>query len=95
MTSRILRIHGEVQGVFYRAWSAGQARSLGLDERFLRYWEFYLCYCEGGFLEHATSDEEGAPTGKSGAKSGGSLFDKINFKSLVAKKPKEASAQAA
>jgi pilus assembly protein CpaE len=46
-------------------------------------------------LEHATSDEEGAPTGKSGAKSGGSLFDKINFKSLVAKKPKEASAQAA
>jgi cyclopropane-fatty-acyl-phospholipid synthase len=33
-----------------------QARALGLDERFLRYWEFYLCYCEGGFLEHATSD---------------------------------------
>jgi cyclopropane-fatty-acyl-phospholipid synthase len=33
-----------------------QARTLGLDERFLRLWEFYLCYCEGGFLEHATSD---------------------------------------
>ena len=33
-----------------------QARALGLDERFLRHWEFYLAYCEGGFLEHATSD---------------------------------------
>jgi cyclopropane-fatty-acyl-phospholipid synthase len=27
-----------------------QARALGLDERFLRLWEFYLCYCEGGFM---------------------------------------------
>ena len=26
-------------------------RALGLDERFLRMWEFYLCYCEGGFAE--------------------------------------------
>ena len=33
-----------------------QARALGLDERFLRMWEFYLCYCEGGFIEHAISD---------------------------------------
>ena len=33
-----------------------QARALGLDERFLRHWEFYLAYFEGGFLEHATSD---------------------------------------
>ncbi|WP_122466250.1 SAM-dependent methyltransferase [Pseudomonas viridiflava] len=24
---------------------------LGYDEYFLRLWEFYLCYCEGGFLE--------------------------------------------
>jgi cyclopropane-fatty-acyl-phospholipid synthase len=29
-------------------------RALGLDERFLRMWEFYLCYCEGGFEERAT-----------------------------------------
>jgi acylphosphatase len=29
-TGRKLRIHGEVQGVFFRAWSAETARSLGL-----------------------------------------------------------------
>lgn len=28
--SRKLRIHGEVQGVWYRAWSAEEARQLGL-----------------------------------------------------------------
>lgn len=26
--------------------------ALGYDETFFRLWEFYLCYCEGGFLEH-------------------------------------------
>lgn len=26
-------------------------RAMGLEERFLRMWEFYLCYCEGGFEE--------------------------------------------
>lgn len=25
--------------------------ALGFDERFARMWEFYLCYCEGGFRE--------------------------------------------
>ena len=29
-TTRRLRIHGHVQGVFYRAWSAEEARALGL-----------------------------------------------------------------
>ncbi len=29
----------------------GEMRSLGLGDRFLRMWEFYLCYCEGGFEE--------------------------------------------
>ncbi len=28
-------------------------KALGYDDRFLRLWEFYLCYCEGGFLERA------------------------------------------
>ena len=26
-------------------------RKMGFDERFIRMWEFYLCYCEGGFRE--------------------------------------------
>lgn len=26
-------------------------RRQGFDERFIRMWEFYLCYCEGGFRE--------------------------------------------
>ena len=30
-----------------------QARAQGHDERFLRMWEFYLAYCEGGFLERS------------------------------------------
>ena len=28
-----------------------EIRELGLDDHFLRMWEFYLCYCEGGFEE--------------------------------------------
>ncbi len=26
--------------------------SLGFDERFVRTWQYYLCYCEAGFREH-------------------------------------------
>lgn len=26
-------------------------RKLGYEERFIRLWRYYLCYCEGGFLE--------------------------------------------
>ncbi|ATJ84388.1 class I SAM-dependent methyltransferase [Halomonas beimenensis] len=28
-------------------------RKLGYDERFIRMWRYYLCYCEGGFLERS------------------------------------------
>jgi cyclopropane-fatty-acyl-phospholipid synthase len=31
-------------------------RKLGLNDSFVRMWEFYLCYCEGGFLERALGD---------------------------------------
>ncbi len=30
-----------------------EVRKLGYDERFVRMWEYYLCYCEGGFLERS------------------------------------------
>jgi cyclopropane-fatty-acyl-phospholipid synthase len=30
-------------------------RELGYDERFRRLWEYYLCYCEGGFQERSIS----------------------------------------
>ncbi|MBW8310873.1 MAG: cyclopropane-fatty-acyl-phospholipid synthase family protein [Rhizobium sp.] len=33
-----------------------EVRALGYDERFIRMWEFYLCYCEGGFLERSIGD---------------------------------------
>jgi cyclopropane-fatty-acyl-phospholipid synthase len=33
-----------------------EVRSLGYDERFVRMWEFYLAYCEGGFMERSIGD---------------------------------------
>lgn len=30
-----------------------EVRAQGFDERFIRHWEFYLAYCEGGFRERA------------------------------------------
>jgi cyclopropane-fatty-acyl-phospholipid synthase len=32
---------------------SNHVRALGYDERFIRMWEFYLCYCEGGFRERS------------------------------------------
>jgi cyclopropane-fatty-acyl-phospholipid synthase len=43
------------------AWREGflaqvpQVRKQGFDERFIRMWEFYLAYCEGGFRERSIS----------------------------------------
>jgi len=31
-------------------------RALGYDENFVRMWEYYLCYCEGGFAERVLGD---------------------------------------
>ena len=33
-----------------------EVRALGYDERFIRMWEFYLAYCEGGFAERRIGD---------------------------------------
>ncbi len=33
-----------------------QVLALGFDESFIRMWDFYLCYCEGGFREGVISD---------------------------------------
>jgi cyclopropane-fatty-acyl-phospholipid synthase len=57
-----LRItHQENLGAHYvltlRAWrenfarNIDRVRALGYSERFLRMWEYYLCYCEGAFAE--------------------------------------------
>ncbi len=35
---------------------SGEVAALGLDARFRRLWDFYLCYCEGAFLERHISD---------------------------------------
>ncbi|MCS3902347.1 cyclopropane-fatty-acyl-phospholipid synthase [Methylohalomonas lacus] len=34
----------------------GALEARGYDATFQRMWEFYLCYCEGGFLERSISD---------------------------------------
>ena len=30
---------------------ADRIRGLGFDERFMRMWDYYLAFCEGGFTE--------------------------------------------
>jgi len=35
-----------------------EVRALGYPESFIRMWEFYLCYCEGGFEERALGDAQ-------------------------------------
>ncbi len=61
--SDLALVHQEDFGLSYaltlRAWRGrflarlSEARAQGYDERFLRLWEFYLAYCEGGFLERS------------------------------------------
>jgi cyclopropane-fatty-acyl-phospholipid synthase len=33
-----------------------EVRTMGYSEEFIKMWEFYLCYCEGGFAERALGD---------------------------------------
>jgi cyclopropane-fatty-acyl-phospholipid synthase len=47
-----------------RAWCerftarADAVRAQGFDEVFIRMWQFYLCYCEGGFLERSIGAQQ-------------------------------------
>ena len=54
-------VHLEEIGLHYartlRAWRRrfmarlDEVRGAGYPDSFIRLWEYYLCYCEGGFLE--------------------------------------------
>ena len=64
--SRLLIHHLEDVGAHYaetlRRWRAAflanlpRVRELGYDERFVRLWDFYLSYCEGGFATRHLGD---------------------------------------
>ena len=59
MQLRHLETFGDSCALTLRAWRErflGRWRELselGYDDRFRRLWDFYLCYCEGGFLERS------------------------------------------
>ena len=36
--------------------SIDKVRALGYPEQFIRLWDYYLCYCEGGFAERQLGD---------------------------------------
>ena len=36
--------------------SIDSVRDLGFSDEFIRMWHYYLCYCEGGFIERAIGD---------------------------------------
>ena len=40
--------------------------SLGFDDNFIRLWEFYLVYCEAGFIEQNIGDYQFLFTKKEG-----------------------------
>jgi cyclopropane-fatty-acyl-phospholipid synthase len=52
------RHYAETLERWYRnlAERTAEVETLGLDERFRRLWDFYLCYCRGAFLERHISD---------------------------------------
>ena len=33
--------------------NSGKLRSMGFDERFIKMWDYYFCYCTGGFEERS------------------------------------------
>lgn len=57
-----LEDQGESYALTLKAWrerfmaSLDKVQEQGYDEQFIRMWEFYLCYCEGGFWEKSISN---------------------------------------
>ena len=57
-----LEDQGESYALTLNAWRQAfmanlpEVRKLGYSEAFIRMWEFYLCYCEGGFIEKSISN---------------------------------------
>jgi cyclopropane-fatty-acyl-phospholipid synthase len=57
-----LEDQGESYALTLNAWrtrfmaALEQVRLQGYNEEFIRMWEFYLCYCEGGFKEKSISN---------------------------------------
>lgn len=57
-----LEDQGESYALTLKSWrerfmaSLDQVRAQGYNEAFIRMWEFYLCYCEGGFREKSISN---------------------------------------
>jgi cyclopropane-fatty-acyl-phospholipid synthase len=57
-----LEDQGESYAITLNAWRTRfmarleQVRAQGYNEEFIRMWEFYLCYCEGGFKEKSISN---------------------------------------
>jgi cyclopropane-fatty-acyl-phospholipid synthase len=52
---------GEDYAITLRHWhlrfnrARDQVRAMGFDEQFIRMWQYYLSYCEGGFAERIIS----------------------------------------
>lgn len=72
-SSDLALFHSEDIGPHYprtlRTWrerfidSIEDVRRLGFDDRFVRMWDFYLCYCEGAYLERHVGDVQMLFTG--------------------------------
>jgi len=54
ITPHYVRTLGEWRRRFFA--NIDQVRNLGFSEPFIRMWEYYLCYCEGGFAERYIGD---------------------------------------
>jgi cyclopropane-fatty-acyl-phospholipid synthase len=53
ITSHYARTLNDWRNAFFK--NVERVKAQGFDDIFLRMWEFYLCYCEGGFRERAIS----------------------------------------